>query len=147
MFLCILVETKTMNKLYLNELSYQIIGAAIEVHKQIGPGLLESLYHECMMCELKSKNIRFESELLVPVVYKTERLNQRFRCDLFIEKAIVVELKTDERILEIHQAQLLTYMHLLKSPKGIIINFNCLNLFKQGQKTLVNEFFSALPDK
>lgn len=134
-----------MTKKYIDQLAYQIIGAAMEVHKQLGPGLLESLYQECMIFELTNRNIGFESELIVPVQYKTKSINNKFRCDLFVEKAIVVELKADEGILEIHQAQLLTYMHLLKSPKGIIINFNCLNIFKQGQKTLVNEFYRDLP--
>ena len=135
-----------MNKKQLNALTYMVIGAAIEVHRNLGPGLLESLYHQCMIKELNIRQIKFETELLIPVVYKSETLESNLRCDLFVEKTIVVELKSVDAIDSIHHAQILTYMLLLKSPKGIIINFNCINLFKHGQKTLVNELFRKLPD-
>ncbi|MNY73757.1 hypothetical protein D3C86_2126250 [compost metagenome] len=81
----------------------------------------------------------------VPILYKEKELVTDFRCDLFVENCLVVELKTVSEINSIHQAQLLTYMKLLKAPKGIIINFNCFNIFKEGQKTLVNEHFRLLP--
>lgn len=80
----------------------------------------------------------------IPVIYKGSELNIDFKCDLFIENCLVVELKSVSDISSIHEAQLLNYMNLLKSPKGILINFNCLNIFKEGQKTFVNKHFKEL---
>lgn len=129
---------------YLDELTYEVVGAAIEVHKIMGRGLLESVYHECMKEELEYRKINFTSEFKIPVTYKTKLLNIDFRCDLFIEKCLVVELKTVVELNSIFEAQLLNYMNLLKAPKGILINFNCYNLFKDGQKTFINEYFKQL---
>lgn len=128
----------------INELTYEVIGCAIEVHKHLGAGLLESIYHQCLIEELKSKNINYQSELKLPIIYKGKELETDFRCDLFIENCLVVELKSVSEIHPMHDAQLLTYMKLLKAPKGIIINFNCKNIFKEGQKTYVNEYFKDL---
>ena len=128
----------------INELTYEVIGCAIEVHKHLGAGLLESIYHQCLIEELKSKNINYKSELKLPIIYKEKELETDFRCDLFIENCLVVELKSVSEIHPMHDAQLLTYMKLLKAPKGIIINFNCKNIFKEGQKTYVNEYFKYL---
>ena len=128
----------------INELTYEIIGCAIEVHKHLGAGLIESIYHQCLIEELKSKNINYQSELKLPIIYKGRELETDFRCDLFIENCLVVELKSVSEMHTMHEAQLLTYMKLLKAPKGIIINFNCRNIFKEGQKTYVNEFFKDL---
>lgn len=130
---------------HINELTYQVIGASIEVHKTMGRGLLESVYHECLIEELNSRNILFRKELNIPVIYKSKQLNIDFRCDLFIEDCLVVELKSVQELTNVYEAQLLTYMKLLKAPKGILINFNCNNIFKEGQKTFVNEFFKELP--
>jgi GxxExxY protein len=130
---------------YLDELTYEIIGSAIEVHKIMGRGLLENVYHQCLKEELSSRKINFSSELKIPVIYKNKELEIDFKCDLYIEKCLVVELKAISEINSIHEAQLLTYMKLLKAPKGILINFNCYNIFKEGQKTLVNEYFSNIP--
>ena len=129
----------------LDELTYQIIGAAIEVHKFMGRGLLESVYHQCLKEELLSRNINFSSELKIPILYKSKELNVDFKCDLFVENCLVVELKAVSEINPMHEAQLLTYMKLLKAPKGILINFNCFNIFNDGQKTFVNEYFRELP--
>jgi GxxExxY protein len=128
----------------INELTYEVIGCAIEVHKHLGAGLLESIYHQCLIEELKSKNINYQSELKLPIIYKGKELETDFRCDLYIENCLVVELKSVSEIHPMHDAQLLTYMKLLKAPKGIIINFNCRNIFKEGQKTYVNEYFKDL---
>lgn len=128
----------------INELTYEVIGCAIEVHKYLGAGLLESIYHQCLLEELKSKCINYQSELKLPIIYKGKELETDFRCDLFIENCLVVELKSVSEIHPIHEAQLLTYMKLLKAPKGVIINFNCRNIFKEGQKTFVNEYFKVL---
>lgn len=130
---------------YLDELTYEIIGSAIEVQKILGRGLLESIYHQCIKEELLERNLHFSTEMKVPVVYKDKELITDFRCDLFVENCIVVELKTVSEINPIHEAQLLTYMKLLKSPKGILLNFNSFNIFKEGQKTFVNEYFNKLP--
>lgn len=131
-------------KKYLDELTYEIIGAAIEVHKTVGKGLLESVYHQCMKEELLHRKINFFTEMKVPIIYKNKELTTDFRCDLFIENCLVVELKSVLEMNSIFEAQLLTYMKLLKAPKGIIINFNCFNIFKEGQKTYVNEYFNLL---
>ena len=130
---------------YLDELAYEVVGASIEVHKIMGRGLLESVYHQCIKEELVHRKINFSTEMIIPVIYKEKQLNMDFRCDLFVEKCLVVELKSVQAISNVHQAQLLTYMKLLKSPKGILINFNCFNIFREGQKTFVNEHFSLLP--
>jgi GxxExxY protein len=132
---------------YLDELTFEVIGAAIEVHKTMGRGLLESVYHECMIVELQLRKINFITELKIPVVYKTKLLNVDFRCDLFIENCLVVELKAVSEMNSGFEAQLLNYMQLLKAPKGILINFNCANIFKQGQTTFVNDYFRELPKK
>jgi len=135
-----------ITKSYLTDLTNQINGAAIEVHKFLGPGLLESVYHKCLKKELNLKGISFKSELLVPIVFKDLEIETDLRCDLFIENCIVLELKAIEIILPIHHAQLMTYMKLLESPKGILYNFHSVNLYKDGQKTFVNEYFRLLED-
>ncbi len=136
-----------MTKKYLERLTYQIVGAAIEVHKALGPGLLESVYHRCMNQELLLRKLTFVSELVVAVNYKGIDLDTQLRCDLLVEDAIAVELKAVDAIMPIHEAQLLTYMKLLQKPKGILINFNCANLFREGQRTFVNELFRNLPEE
>jgi GxxExxY protein len=129
---------------YLDQLTYEIVGAAIEVHKIMGRGLLENVYHECLKEELKHRKINFLTEMRIPVVYKNKELEIDFRCDLFIEECLVVELKAVQVKTNVFEAQLLTYMKLLKAPKGILINFNCSNIFKEGQKTYINEYFNLL---
>ena len=133
-----------MTKSYLDQLIYDIIGAAIEVHSQLGPGLLESIYHKCMKIELVRRVISFETEMTVPKFYNGQQLETILRCDLYLENSVVVELKAAKAIEPIFEAQLLTYMKLLDSPKGILINFNCINIFREGQKTLVNEKYRVL---
>jgi GxxExxY protein len=136
-----------MTKKQLNELTYTIIGAAIEVHKALGQGLLESVYHKCLKHELELRGLKFSSELIVPLRYKDINIDTELRCDLLVENCIVLELKSVIEILPIHEAQTLTYMKLLSVPKGILFNFNCVNLFKEGQQTFVNEQFRNLPDQ
>lgn len=135
-----------ITKSYLKNLVYQVNGAAIEVHRELGPGLLESVYHRCMKEELKARNIRFQSELFVPVKYKGVDLDAELRCDLFIENILAVELKAVETILPIHEAQLITYMKLLNVPKGLLINFNTTHIYKEGQRTFVNELYRKLKE-
>jgi GxxExxY protein len=135
-----------LTKSQIKDLTYQVNGAAIEVHKVLGPGLLESVYHKCLVHELNLRRINFKSEMVVPVNYKGFGISAELRCDLYVENTIVVELKSVEKIIPIHEAQLLSYMNLLNSPFGIIINFNCTNIFNEGQKTYVNQLYRALSD-
>jgi GxxExxY protein len=133
-----------LTKSQIKDLTYKVNGAVIEVHKALGPGLLESVYHKCLIHELNIREISFTSELIVPVNYKGLQLETELRCDLFIENSIVVELKTVEKLLPIHEAQLLTYMNLLEAPFGILFNFNTTNIYHDGQKTFVNELYRIL---
>jgi GxxExxY protein len=135
-----------MTKSYLDNLTYKIIGAAIEVHKNLGPGLLESVYQTCLEHEFILQGINFISQPIVPIHYKGIELESNLRCDFLVSNNIVIELKSVEIIKPIFQAQLLTYMKLLEAPKGILINFNCKNIFKEGQQTFVNEYFKLLPE-
>jgi GxxExxY protein len=134
-----------ITKQSLKDLIYKINGAAIEVHRELGPGLLESIYHTCLIEELIARNIEFETEVKIPIRYKGKLTNQIMRCDLLIEKSLVVELKAVEYVHPVHHAQLLTYMKLLKLPMGLMLNFNCKNMFNEGQKTMVNELYRNLP--
>ena len=135
-----------MTKTYLKDLIYQVNGCAIEVHKHLGPGLLESVYHSCLKKELTIRGFNFQTELTIPVNYKGLEVEAGLRCDLFLEKSLVVELKAVEKVLPIHEAQLLTYMKLLEAPIGLIINFNVKHIFKEGQKTYVNELYRYLEE-
>jgi GxxExxY protein len=134
-----------MTQQYIDELSYKIIGCAIEVHKQLGPGLIESVYEKCFVRELSLQLLEFKTQLWLPVQYKGIYLDAGLRLDVLIEDLILVELKAIECLLPVHHAQVLTYMKLMQKPKGILINFNCTNVFKEGQKTFVNELYAALP--
>ena len=131
---------------YLDELTYEVIGSAIQVHKAMGRGLLESVYQQCLKEEFSHRHISFLTEMRIPVEYRNKVLDIDFRCDFYVEQCIVVELKAVQEMASVFEAQLLTYMKLLKAPKGILINFNCSNIFNEGQKTFVNEYFSTLPE-
>jgi len=135
-----------MTKTYLKDLIYQVNGCAIEVHKHLGPGLLESVYHSCLKKELTIRGFDFQTELIIPINYKGLEVEAGLRCDLFLEKSLVVELKAVEKVLPIHEAQLLTYMKLLEAPIGLIINFNVTHIFKEGQKSYVNELYRYLEE-
>jgi GxxExxY protein len=130
---------------YLNELTYKIIGAAIEVHKELGPGLLESIYEKCLTHVLKEEGFDLVLQQKVPLVFRGLYLDCDLRFDMMVENTIIVEIKAVDCILPIHEAQLLTYLKLLEKPKGILINFNCTNIYKEGQKNMVTELFRALP--
>ena len=135
-----------MTKTYLKDLIYQVNGCAIEVHKHLGLGLLESVYHCCLKKELTIRGFDFQTELIIPINYKGLEVEAGLRCDLFVEKTLVVELKAIEKVLPIHEAQLLTYMKLLEVPIGLIINFNVTHIFKEGQKSYVNELYRYLEE-
>jgi GxxExxY protein len=130
---------------YVDELTYKVIGCAIEVHKHLGPGLLESVYEKCFVKELKLQGLSCTSQVFVPVNYKGMELNAELRLDVLVEDILCVELKAQEGLLPIHDAVLLSYMQMLDKPKGVLINFHCVNIFKEGQKTLVNDLFAQLP--
>ncbi|MGH1435177.1 MAG: GxxExxY protein [Lewinella sp.] len=134
------------SKKVLDELTYQVIGAAIEVHKSLGPGLLESVYHRCLAKQLSLQGLSFSSEHLVPVHYKGEKFDTLLRCDFLVEDLLIVEIKSVAAFAPIFNAQLLTYMNLLCKPKGLLMNFNVVNIFQEGQQTMVNETFRTLPE-
>jgi GxxExxY protein len=113
-----------VQKLRYEDLTKNIIGAAIEVHKTVGPGLLEGVYEECLCHELKLRNLSFDRQILVPVTYKDVILDCGYRLDLVVENTVILELKSVDRIHPIFEAQLLTYMRLLQKPVGLLINFN-----------------------
>ncbi|MFH7014120.1 GxxExxY protein [Flavobacterium sp. FlaQc-52] len=135
-----------VTKKYLSDLIYQVNGAAIEVHKNIGPGLLESIYHQCMIKELSLRGINFQSELIISIEYKGLELESDLRCDLFIDNCLVLELKAVDKIIPVHIAKLMSYMKLLQVPIGLMINFNVTNIYHEGQKTYVNELYRRLVD-
>lgn len=122
-----------------NKITEKIIGAAIEVHKALGPGLLESAYQECLLFELKSLGLKVEKEISLPIIYKEIKLNQGYRIDLLVEGKIVIELKTVERFTDVHFAQTLTYLKLGNYPIGLLINFNT-KLLKNGIKRFINTY-------
>lgn len=116
-----------------NEISSIIIGKAIEVHKQIGPGLLESAYQECLLYELRNKGLKVEKEKSLPIIYKEIKLDHGYRIDLLVENKVVIELKTVEYLTDVHEAQILTYMKLGGYKLGLLLNFH-VKLLKQGIK-------------
>ena len=122
-----------------NILTSEIIGAAIEVHKELGPGLLESAYEECLCHELGLRGIKFKRQLSVPVSYKGILLDCGYRLDVLVEDLIVVELKACDGIAHIHRAQLLTYLRLLDKPLGLILNFQ-VSVLKDGIARIANEY-------
>lgn len=134
-----------MTQKYIDSLTYQIVGAAIQVHKEIGPGLLESVYEKCLGQLLKEKGLNFTSQQKVPLIFHGLYLECDLRFDILVENLIIVEIKAVDCLLPIHEAQLLTYLKLIEKPKGILINFNCVNLFKEGQRTFVTNLYARLP--
>ncbi len=120
-----------------NKLTEKIIGAAISVHRTLGPGLLESAYQECLLFELKEIGLEVEKERAMPIVYKDIKLDHGYRIDLLVENKIVIELKTVECFTDVHFAQILTYMKLGNYPLGLLINFHT-KLLKNGIKRFIN---------
>ena len=118
---------------YLNSVSEKIIGAAIEVHKDLGPGLLESVYEACLYHELKKQGVSVDCQVDLPIIYKGEITNKTYRIDMLVENCVIVELKSVDTVNPIHEAQLLTYMKLLNINLGLLINFN-VDILKKGIK-------------
>ena len=123
----------------LNHITDQVIGAAIEVHRALGPGLLESAYEACLAFELAQRGLKVESQKPLPVVYKEVHLDCGYRLDLLVENAVIVEIKAVESLAPIHQAQLLSYLRLSGCKVGLLINFN-VTVLKHGLRRLVNDF-------
>jgi GxxExxY protein len=122
----------------LNQLSSQVIKAAINVHKSLGPGLLESVYQSCMVIELRNMDIKVQSEVPIPVFYRGQKVvEEGLRLDLLAEDTIIVELKSVEKVQDVHKKQLLTYLHLAQKPIGLLINFN-ETLLKDGITRIIN---------
>ena len=107
-----------------NELSFKVIGAAMEVHRELGPGLLESTYEECLCYELSKANLPFQRQLELPIHYKSIKLDCGYRMDIVVDKRLVLELKSVEVTLPLHEAQLITYLKLSQIDNGLLINFN-----------------------
>lgn len=120
-----------------NEISKKIIGAAIEVHKQLGPGLLESSYEICLAYELKQLGLSIQTQVALPVVYKEVKLEAGYRIDILVENKVIIEIKAVEALADIHTAQLLTYLKLKDLKLGLLINFNSLRVI-DGVKRIVN---------
>ncbi|MBU2645253.1 GxxExxY protein [bacterium] len=121
-----------------NELTGKIIGAAIEVHRHLGPGLLESVYEECLAYELLEQGLQVERQLELPVLYKDKKLDVGFRIDLLVDQLVIVELKSVNQLEKIHEAQLLTYLRMAKKRFGLLMNFN-VPVMKQGIRRLLND--------
>jgi GxxExxY protein len=150
-------DTATQRK-HLNDLSGKVIGACIEIHRELGPGLLESAYEECLAYELSRAGLRFDRQRALPVRYKEVQLDCGYRLDFVVENALIVELKAVVELHPIHAAQLLTYLKLDKKPLGLLINFNvpalhqgvkrvaCGDLFKEqtGGRGVAFRLFSLL---
>jgi GxxExxY protein len=125
-------DTEARSKLLNEKLTEQVIGAAIEVHRELGPGLMESAYEECLCHERHLRDLRFERQMPLPVRYKGVSLDCGYRIDLVVEDAIILELKCIEHILPVHEAQLLTYLKLTGKRVGLILNFNLSVLTRGG---------------
>jgi GxxExxY protein len=120
----------------INRITDQIIGAAIRVHRELGPGLLESTYEACLVYELTDQGLFVEPQKELPVIYRNLRLDCGYRLDLLVEKQVVVEVKSVDKLHPVHQAQLLTYLKLSKLHVGLLMNFN-VQLLKEGIKRFV----------
>lgn len=134
-----------VTKKQVTQLSYDITGFAIKVHKNLGPGLLESIYETCLKFELERNGYSVKQQVIADVVYDGLLMETTLKLDLLVNDLVVVELKTVEELKPFHQAQLLTYMKLLQKPQGLLINFFTDNIIKS-MKPFVNEYFSSLPD-
>ena len=134
-----------MTKKEVTKLSFEITGFAIKVHKKLGPGLLESVYEQCLKFELERNGYNVKQQVVVKIEYDDLELESTLRIDLLVNDTVIIELKTVGSILPIHEAQLLTYMKLLEKPQGLLINFYTTNITKS-LKPFVNEYFSRLDD-
>ncbi len=121
----------------LNEASGKIVDCAIKVHRRLGPGLLESTYEACLTYELRKAGLKVETQVALPIIYDEIKIDAGYRIDVLVEDTIIIELKSVERLLPIHEAQLLTYLRLTEKKLGLLINFN-VALLKNGIKRIIN---------
>ena len=135
-----------MTKNEVTNLSYKIVGLAIKVHKALGPGLLESIYEKCFKYELEKNGYDVKQQVIVNLEYDDLVFDSNLKVDLLVNDCIVIELKSVDRLLPIHEAQLLTYMKILKKPQGLLINFNTINITSE-LIPLVNDFFKKLDEE
>jgi len=129
---------------YINDISYKIIGCAIEVHKDLGPGLLESVYEACFKDEMRAAGLEVKSQIHVPILYKGRDLGGILKLDLLVNDLIIVEEKAVEIMIPLYKAQLLSYLKLTGKPKGLLINFNSENI-KEQLVSLVTDEYAKLP--
>ena len=129
---------------YINDLAYKIVGCTIEVHKHLGPGLLESVYEKCLLQELKEQGLSVKSQVQVPIYYKDTLLENDLKLDILVNDLIIIELKAVETMIPVFKAQLLSYLKLTGKPKGLLINFHTENITKH-LVSLVTEEFAILP--
>lgn len=134
-----------ITKKSVNDLSYKIVGCAIEVHNHLGPGLLETIYEECLIEELRGNGFLVQSQVPVSIVYKEKKLKHPLYLDILVEDTIIIELKAVEVVHPVHKAQLLSYMKLAQKPKGLLLNFHTESIIS-GLTPLVNHLFAKLPD-
>ncbi|MBL4578088.1 MAG: GxxExxY protein [Flavobacteriales bacterium] len=127
-----------------NDIAYSVVGCAIEVHKHLGPGLLESVYETCLIEELRESGLAVKSQIVVPIKYKEKDLGGSLKLDLLINDLVIIELKAVEAMLPVYSAQLLSYLKLTGKPKGLLINFHCENITNQ-LIPLVTDTFAHLP--
>jgi hypothetical protein len=130
-------QENTESRRELDAISYKIIGLAIEVHKELGPGLLESAYQECLWYELKNSGLYVEKQKALPIIYKDIKLDHGYRIDLLVENKVVLELKTVEAFSDVHFAQIITYLKLGNYPLGLLINFDS-KILKNNIKRFIN---------
>ncbi|KFF22318.1 GxxExxY protein [Chryseobacterium sp. JM1] len=134
-----------MTKAEVTQLSYDIIGCAIKVHKELGPGLLESVYELCLAYELKERGFFVDQQISTKINYGKFEIETPLKVDLLVNNTIIIEIKTVESLLPVHQAQLMTYMKILKKPQGLLINFYTDNITKS-MIPLINEYFTKLAE-
>lgn len=120
-----------------NDLSRIVVNASFQVHNELGPGLLENIYEECLFSELQDAGIQVEKEVVLPVTYKNKKMDLGYRLDIWVERKLIIELKCVDSFVPIHKAQLLTYLKLTNNKLGLLINFN-VPLIKDGIKRVVN---------
>jgi len=130
----------------INKLCHDILSCAIEVHRVLGLGLLESIYEKCLIFELEERGFEVRSQIELPLLYKGHYLETHLKLDLLVEDIVIVELKSVDAFIPINSAQIISHLKLMNKPKGILINFNSTNLIKEGQKTFVTHKFAELPD-
>jgi GxxExxY protein len=141
-----MVQGSRVSADHINALSNRVIGGCIEVHRHLGPGLLESVYEACVCRELTELAIPFECQKPLPVYYKGEQVDCGYRLDIFVDECLILELKCVEQLLPIHTAQLMTYLRLSNTKLGLLVNFN-VPILKQGIKRVVNGLPNRSPSR